>query len=351
MTSSRSPEVRVSLPRSGGKSVDDVRALRFDIDHASWRALVEWFTSPYWSMPSSLVDLLEQSERGSPLDHPRSGWLAETDLSSVIGAIAALEVEGVVDTLVDRFVFEGRDIEGAVALSDEIRRHRPDAVVIETTSGELVPASVAAVMAWIVSESLLQGFPAEVLHGHRSLLRRVVPVGSGECDGAALLLPLSALLPLPAGLVARSRVRGLPIGVPLAAYPLAAMVLPEHSPRMFPIDEALWSLLDDASVGDRCGRLVPLDRWAMLRFRTAVVLSRPLARPVRVAVGGAGRWLGRLVECATRTRLGRRLVERGVNVEWVWSLLRRGSSAADNPWMTRSARLRLDRNRPVRRRR
>lgn len=351
MTWSRSPEVRVSLPRSGGRSVDDVRALHFDIDHASWRALVEWFTSPYWFMSSSLVDLLEQSEQGVPFDHPRRGPLAETDLSTVIGTIAALEVEGEVDALVDRYVFDGPDIEGAVALSDEIRRHRPDAVMIETTSGDLVPASVAAVMAWIVSESLLRGFPGEVLHGHRSLLRRVVPDHSGEPGPPALLLPLSALLPLPAGLVARSRARGLPIGVPLAVYPLAAMVLPEHSPHMFPVDEELWSLLDDASVGDRRGRLVPLDRWAMLRFRTAAVLSRPLARPVRVAVGAVARSLGWVVEHITQTGIGRGMVDRGVNVEWVWSLLRRGSSVADNPWMTRSARLRLDRNRPVRRRR
>lgn len=330
--------------RKGEISLDGVRAVRVDVDPGSWRTFVDWFTSPYWYAPTRLVELLEESTSGVSLDAAGGPCLAETDLSHALREIAESEVDGVIDTLVDRYVFGDEGLGGAVGLAAETRSRRSDAVLLELRSGRVVSASLASTMAWVLAESLGRGFPGEVMHGHRDLLRRVGPVGTGGLGDAALMVPLAMVLPLPAGILARARARGQVLGVPLAAYPLAAMVVPECSATMFPTDGSLVAFVGDTSVGDRRGRLEPLGRWSMLRFRSSVVLSRPLARPVRAVVGRAAQMLGWSVEHVTRSRFGRGLVERGVNLGWLWTLLRRGSSAGDNPWMNRSARELLDRS-------
>lgn len=346
--SAASPSVsRNPVGQRGEITLDGVRALHVDVDRDVWRTFVDWFTSPYWHSPSRLVELLEASTRGTSEAPTADGCLAETDLSRAIGAIATSGVDAPIDSLVDRYVFGDEGIDRAAGLAAAVGHARTDAVLLELHSGHVVSASLASTMAWVVAESLRQGFPGEVLHGHRSLLRRVLPVGPERLDDVALLVPLAMVLPLPAGVRARARARGFELGVPLAAYPLVAMVVPEHSAAMFPTVEPLGEFIIDTSTGDRCGRLEPLGRWSMLRFQATVVLSRPLARPVRVVVGRVAKVLGWSVERVTRSRVGRGLVARGVNVEWLWSLLRRGSSSGDNPWMTRSARVLLVRSAQV----
>ncbi len=56
------------------------------------------------------------------------------------------------------------------------------------------------------------------------LVRAVDTAGSD-----AVLLPLAALLPLPVGVEVRARLQDVTVAVPLAAYPLTAMLLPEVS--------------------------------------------------------------------------------------------------------------------------
>jgi len=315
--------------------LERVRALHPPSDPTAWSVVRDWFTSPYWYAPSRLTELLVDPGVACRTDDPPDAYMAESAISTAVRALAAVDIDGVTTTLVDRLVFGEAGSAGAHALAETIRREDGPCVGVEMDSGLLLGASLPAAIAWILAESLRNGFPAEVTHGHRAILRRFVPT-EGLSDRAPVAVPLAALLPLPAGLAARSAIVGRLVAVPLPVYPLVAMVLPECSAAMFPTDERLSALVADRSLGDRRGRLEPLGMWASWTVSVRNLATRPLSRPTRSLVGVFARRLAGWRDGVASTRLGRALVRNGVDLGRVWSALRRASNVAANPWLTRA---------------
>lgn len=338
---------------SGGRSlgpidirVERVRAIGSVADHDAWKVVVDWFTSPYWHAPPHLTELLIESRLDRRSIDLADFRLAESAPSLAIVEMAArqfdVDVDPVAFTLVDRFVFDGTIPFGAFTLADSIRRDEGDAVVIELDSGHVVSASLAVAMAWITAESIRHGFPEEVTHGHRSLMCDFVVDDRSGSDGGATAVSLAALMPLPVGIAERSEAGGGDLAVPLPAYPLVAMVLPEHSAVMFPTFEPLSVLLADSSFNGRRGRLVPLGKFDVWWKESKLSLVAPLTRPVSVLAGMVARGLARSRDRVAASRLGPVLVPTGVTLGWVWSLLRTASSVARNPWLTGAGRSQLD---------
>jgi hypothetical protein len=160
----------------------------------------------------------------------------------------------------------------------------------------------------------------------------------------ALAIPLTALVPLPGGIAARARLGDCRLAVPLPAYPLVAMVLPEHSPAMFPTYGRLATLLADSSLAERQGRLEPLGTWDVRWVEVKNSMAHPIARPVSALVAAFAHRLARSRDRIAVSRVGPVLVPSGVTLGWVWSLLRRASLIGTNPWLTRSGRSELNRS-------
>ena len=325
--------------------VERVKAIGSTADHDAWQVVVDWFTSPYWHAPAHLTELLIESKPDLENGERADFRLAESPPSLAIREMAAREVgfDPVDFSLVDLFVFGDTDPRGANRLAESIGRNDVDAVVIELDSGHVVSASLTAVMAWITAESIRHGFSEEVTHGHRSLMCDFIVTGdpSGS-DGGATAMSLALLMPLPCGIAERSNAGGCDLAVPLPAYPLMAMVLPEHSAAMFPTFDPLSVLLGDPSPDRRRGRLEPLGKFDVWWAEAKLSLIAPLTRPASALAGMVARGLARSRDRVAASRLGPVLVPSGVTLGWVWSLLRSASSAGRNPWLTGAGRSQLD---------
>lgn len=315
-------------------------------DHEAWQVLADWFTSPYWYAPPHLTQLLIMSKPECRMVEPGGFHLVESASSAAIHEIAQSDVDvddRVALSLVDRFVFGDMVPGGARVLAEGICHGERDAVLITLDSGHVVTASLAATMAWIAAESIRHGFPEEVTHGYRSLMREFVAIDeSSGSTGAATAVSLAVLMPLPGGIAERAKISSGDLAIPLPAYPLVAMILPEHSASMFPTYDALPTLLAGSSPGGRQGRLKPLGKWEIRLVEAKFSIARPFARPTRFLAGMVARGLARSRDRVAASRVGSVLVPSGASLGWVWSLLRSASSVGGNPWLTRSSRGQLD---------
>jgi len=342
----------ITFGRNGGWArnpidlkIERVSAINSVVEHDAWQVMTDWFTSPYWHAPPHLTEMLTVSKSEFEPITSSHFQLTESTASAAIRQIAGIkvDVDPVAFSLVDQFVFGNTIRGGARTLATSICRGERDDVVIELDSGHAATASFAVAMAWIIAESLRYGFPEEVTHGFRTLVCNFVDLDCRpNVNPDALAIPFTALVPLPAGIAVRGKVGGRRIAVPLPAYPLAAMVLPEHSPEMFPTYESLATLLADASLGERQGRLEPLGKWDVRWAEARNLMAHPIARPVSALVGVFARGLARSRDRVAASRVGPILVPSGPTLGWVWSLLRRASLVGRNPWLTRSGRSQLD---------
>jgi hypothetical protein len=326
--------------------VERVCAIESVTNYEAWQVLVDWFTSPYWHGPTDLAEMLLTSKLEQTAVGDCDFRLAESPSSSAISEIAQScnEIDDQVPlSLVDRFVFGDGALGGAYLVAESVCHGERDAVVIVLDSGHRVAASLAAATAWIIAASIRHGFPEEVTHGYKSLMSGFFSIDdrSASTDDAAAV-PLAALLPLPGGVAERSRIGDRDLAVPLPAYPLVAMLIPEHSALMFPTYDALPTLLADSSLGGRRGMLRPLGRWEVWGIELKFAVESRFAGPVSSFAGKIARGLARSRDRVAVSRVGPIFVPSGATLGWVWSLLRRASSVGRNPWLTRSTRSELD---------
>lgn len=306
----------------------EVDRIEFRTSPVAHRSVVAWFTSPYWHAPPRLVELLVDSVRctadAGGAVHPR---LAPGPLAAAIARVADLDGTAAPVALVDLHLAADVDHRAVAAA---VRDDRDDAVVVHHRSGAVVTARLSCALAWILGRSLGHGFADEVRHGVTGVVRRFDASGS-----EAVVLPLAATLPLPAGVDVRCRLADRSVAVPLAAYPLTAILLPEVSPLLWPTTQPLAVTLLDSGLGDRTGDLDPLGRTALVGLRLRLALVRPVAGRVAAVVGRTAQVLARVRDRLADTTPGRRLVDAGVDLGWLWAGLRRASTHDANPWAAR----------------
>jgi hypothetical protein len=219
-----------------------------------------------------------------------------------------------------------------------IAADEPAAWHLRTSVGSCVAASTSELLAWLLGESLREGFPVPVAGGAAEMLATFA-TGAGPI----WVIDIAALVPTPSGVARREAlVAAEGLAAPAAAYPLAITLLPEASPRLVPTTSSLSSMLPSQD-GHRQGHLVrPSGSWGR-----EIQAGRSLT--ARIAAARA--------EGAAAAVRGIRTTKRAAERTPLWGVVRRRDGAwssresvssrlaaryTTNPWLSTEAESFLD---------
>lgn len=306
-------------------------------------AIGAWFGSPFWLHSSMLSPVLSRGTACADLaSAPASLLLEEGWLAKQLAADGA-EPDGTHHMpLVDRHLlgaYGPLGLEHYAVLTEALQGRLPARVRIGVENGEEVDSSLAAFVAWLLSESTLSGFGPHIADGITGRLSRWNRDDRSTAGDQASRISPAACLPTLPGLAERTRLLGAQAGgVAAPLYPTIATLLPEVSPRLFPTVDSLAM-----AAGVQSGVLIPLTRTE--RFREWV-RRRSYHHVHLIAADSADlavRQARRAKRVLRRTPLRRLLIRARLDSHGSRGLLRRLLVAYEaNPLVTRATARELE---------
>lgn len=281
--------------------------------------LTAWFRSPFW-IDSAVADVI--SEADAPTDDAAAtANLQESALSRAIATVGSADAEGlpVSLALVDRYLVGQRgelSLQHYRSVAAALRNDHPTAVRMEVVSGGYVACSLAAYLAWMVSQSVVAGFGRYVTYGLASSLAHF-----DVAEGDTPIAGLACILPVPAGLQQRAALLEFDqVAASLPLYPVLGMLLPELSPRIVPTTLGI----DTSILGeDLRGHVVPLSAWEFRAEKLRRVMSHTPRSTAATATGHAIYRIHRAKNALRDTGLVQLMMSRGLDYDSSRGLVRR----------------------------
>lgn len=318
------------------------------------RAMIDWFTSPFWLGDTSIVTWFDCA-RNSMFNVPEVvPAIAENELAIHIRhfhrpetliheALVSSETADGPSALVDLYM-KGPAVSVATAdlllVMDACAASATPHALILFDDGVVASASIPSLLSIVLADSVRSCVKYPVAHGISRLLgttrhkrfagfgrsRQLLPQGAAVVD-------VCSLLPTITGMMLRANLIANPSScIPVTLYPLMAALVPEVSGDLVPLIRPKGLVLSPTS---------PAPIWRVSRFGAALwglslVLSSPTGR-VRRFGRRMGAWVLWRLHPVTRTSVAVRILDRfGIDSKASRGLVTRlRFGPGTNPWLTR----------------